>query len=356
MRGIRRSPARVSDRVAIRYWYPPYWSAHSNIERMKNREMSTQKDCTTPFGARSDWRTRRALLERGKAKHTPVRVYRRRYLGLFDQLVGMFGQALKLVGLFERGRRNALAIELHQFDVALATLPAPFDGFRIMQISDLHLDGLPGLCDAICRLIDQMPVDVCVLTGDYCEQVTAPIDHILAEIGRVVAAVSSRHGVLAILGNHDRAETVEAFEGLGVRFLVNETYSLTQGGAQIHITGTDDVHYFYTDAARAALTTAPDGCKIALVHSAEMADVAADSGFDLYLAGHTHGGQISLPGGVPVFTHLTRFRRYARGLWRHGAMVGYTSVGVGVSGLPVRFNTRGEVALITLRRSEPAGS
>ena len=318
--------------------------------------MSAQKDCTTHLGARSDWRTRRETLERGKAKHTPVRVYRRRYLGLFDHLVGIFGQALKLAGLFERGRRNALAIEMHEFDVAVASLPKAFDGFRIMQISDLHIDGLPGLCAAICRLIDEIQVDVCVLTGDYCEQVTAPIDHILPEIERVIAAVSSRHGVLAILGNHDRAETVEAFEALGVQFLVNETYSLVRDGAQLHITGTDDVHYFYTDQARAALAAAPGGCKIALVHSPELADVAADNGFHLYLAGHTHGGQVSLPGGMPVFTHLTRFRRYARGLWRHGGMVGYTSVGVGVSGLPVRFNTRGEVALITLRCVGSAGS
>ena len=61
------------------------------------------------------------------------------------------------------------------------------------------------------------------------------------------------------------------------------------------------------------------------------------------------GGQVCLPGGWPIITHMNRYRRYARGLWRHGNMRGYTSAGVGVSGLPVRFNTRGEVVLITLR-------
>ena len=79
--------------------------------------------------------------------------------------------------------------------------------------------------------------------------------------------------------------------------------------------------------------------------------MAADHGFHLYLTGHTHGGQICLPGGRPILTHLTQHRRYARGQWRHGAMQGYTSTGIGVSALPVRYNNRGEVALITLRRA-----
>ena len=79
---------------------------------------------------------------------------------------------------------------------------------------------------------------------------------------------------------------------------------------------------------------------------------AADGGFRLYLAGHTHGGQVCLPGGRPIITHMSRHRRYARGLWRHGAMVGYTSTGLGVSALPVRFNSRGEVVMITLRSGQ----
>lgn len=316
--------------------------------------MNAHKDGNTYPAVRQYWRARREALERGEAKHTPVRIYRRRYLKWFDLLVGIFGRVLRLAGLFERGRRNALAIGLNEITIELASLPKAFDGFRLLQLSDLHVDGLPGLREAICGLVTPIEADLCVFTGDYCEQVTAPIDHILPDIRAITEAISSQHGVLAILGNHDRAETVEAFEALGIKFLVNETFSLERKGAQIHVTGTDDVHYFYTDAARAALAAAPEGCKIALVHSAELADVAADNGFDLYLAGHTHGGQISLPGGVPVFTHLTRFRRYARGLWRHGGMAGYTSLGVGVSGLPVRFNTRGEVVLITLRTGRAA--
>jgi hypothetical protein len=97
--------------------------------------------------------------------------------------------------------------------------------------------------------------------------------------------------------------------------------------------------------------------RIALVHSAEVADYAHEAGYALYLCGHTHGGQICLPGGRPLVTHLKRCRHAARGLWREGSMAGYTSCGLGVSGPPIRFNCRGEAALITLRRdsNRPSG-
>ncbi|MGE5504702.1 MAG: metallophosphoesterase, partial [Actinomycetota bacterium] len=94
---------------------------------------------------------------------------------------------------------------------------------------------------------------------------------------------------------------------------------------------------------------------IALVHSPELAPEAAAAGHRLYLCGHTHGGQISLPGGIPVLTHDQRRhgqvpRRLARGRWSHGAMTGITSTGAGASGIPLRFATPPEMLRITLRR------
>ena len=252
--------------------------------------------------------------------------------------------------LYERGVRNALDIKLKRIELKFENLPSEFDGYRILQLSDPHVDFLAGPLDTALELISGEQVDLCVLTGDYRKRVSGPFEHILPAFERLMARSRSRNGIYAILGNHDCADMAEAFENLGIDVLINETRSLRRGEAQIHVTGTDDVHYYYTDAARAALETAPDGFKIALIHSAELADIAADAGFSLYLAGHTHGGQVCLPGGMPIITHMGRHRRYASGLWRHGSMTGYTTTGIGVSGLPVRFNTRGEVVLITLRR------
>ncbi len=299
--------------------------------------------------AREDWRRQRRSMEAAGEKHTPRAVKKRRHWVAFRRLLGLFGLGLRLTGLYQRGIRNALDIKLKRIELEFENLPPEFDGYRILQLSDPHVDFLAGPLDTALELVSGEPVDLCVLTGDYRKRISGPFQQILPAFEQLVARSRARNGIYAILGNHDCADMAEAFENLGIDVLVNETRSLRRGEAQIHVTGTDDVHYYYTDAARVALEAAPDGFKIALIHSAELADVAADAGFSLYLAGHTHGGQVCLPGGRPIITHMSRLRRYASGLWRHGSMTGYTTTGIGVSGLPVRFNTRGEVVLITLR-------
>lgn len=265
--------------------------------------------------------------------------------------LALFGFGLKAVGLYDRGRRNALDLRLTRLDLDFESLPPAFDGFRILQLTDLHVDALPEAVEAARRLVAGVEADLCVLTGDYRNRVSGPYEQVLPGLRALLGDLRVRHGVLAVLGNHDCAAMVEAFEALGIGMLINETASLERDGEAIHLTGTDDVHYYYSAAAQQALAGAPEGFKIALIHSAELADVAAEAGFALHLSGHTHHGQICLPGGWPVLTHMSRFRRYARGLWRHGAMQGYTSAGVGTSVLPLRFNSRGEVVLITLRRA-----
>jgi predicted MPP superfamily phosphohydrolase len=303
---------------------------------------------------REAWFERRKSMEAGKEKHTPRAIEQRRHWVAFRQILALFGVVLRISGLYRRGVRNAREVRLKRLDLAFQDLPPEFDGFRILQLSDLHVDFLPETLDAVLQLVAGERFDFCVLTGDYRKRVSGPFAHILPDFERLLAQVEARMpaggGACAILGNHDCADMVPAFEKMGFEVLVNQTRSIQRGGAQIHFTGTDDVHYYYTEAARAALETAPAGFKIALIHSAELADVAEESGFHLYLAGHTHGGQVCLPGGRPIITHMSRYRAYASGLWRHGDMVGYTTTGVGVSGLPVRFNTRGEAVLITLNR------
>ena len=303
---------------------------------------------------REKWRRRRMEMEIRKEKSTPIGPKKRAW-PLFETLIGLFAWGLRLVGLYDRGVRNALDIRVTRFELSFEDLPEQFDGFTILHLSDLHVDALPEAMEVALGKASEIEVDLCVLTGDYREGFTGPFDHILPAIQNLVVRVNARQGTCAVLGNHDCAEMVEAFEALGVTMLVNETLSIHRNDARICITGIDDVHYFCTDAARAALARAPDAFKIALVHSAEFADVAAASGFNLYLAGHTHGGQVCLPGGRPILTHMTCHRRYASGLWRHGTMRGYTSTGVGVSELPVRFNCRGEVVLITLRHGNAVG-
>jgi predicted MPP superfamily phosphohydrolase len=297
-----------------------------------------------------DWAASRQAILASRYWSSPVGKRPRWRHRLFSVVLAIFGQALRFTPLFARGRRNALDLELSRLEISLPGLPSAFDGYRILHVSDTHLDVLPAVADAAQRLLGDLEVDLLALTGDVHGWPDSPIELSVGLLARALSGVRVRDRRLAVLGNHDPVEMVAALDHLGFETLVNRSVMLSRNGESLRVTGLDDVHNFYAPAARAALGPGDGGFQIALVHSAEMADHAADAGYALYLSGHTHGGQICLPGGQPVFTQLVRCRHGASGLWRQGKMVGYTTPGLGVSPPTVRFNSRGGAALITLRR------
>lgn len=261
-----------------------------------------------------------------------------------------FEWGLKRLGQYERGIRNAEDVRLRDVELTFASLPPAFDGFTILHISDPHLDGMPGLEDRIVEKLGDRVFDLCVLTGDYRTELHGPIRAVMESLGRLVSGIRTREGCLGVLGNHDDCHMVAPMEAMGIRMLINERVTLERAGDRVQIVGTDDVHYYYTDQSLHALEAARDAFTIALVHSPELYDAAADAGVALYLCGHTHGGQVCLPGGIPIMRHLRTGEEFFRGQWRHEGMQGVTSEGAGTSGIPVRFNTRGEVLALTLRR------
>ncbi|NQW50972.1 MAG: metallophosphoesterase family protein [Rhodospirillales bacterium] len=269
---------------------------------------------------------------------------------IFTRLLDLFAWGLRLTPLHGRGVRNALDLRRAEFDVEVSGLPPSFDGYRILHVSDTHLDVLPDLVPAARRLLDGIEVDLLAVTGDVLGDHHAPVALSAGLLMDALRGVSVRGPRLAILGNHDSEAMADTLESLGFDLIINRSIVIERDGDRLGVTGLDDVNSFYTEAARQALGSSQEACRIALIHSAEMADHAAAAGYALYLAGHTHGGQICLPGGRPVFSTLTRCRHGAVGLWRHGEMIGYTNSGLGVAYPPVRFNCRGEVAIITLRR------
>jgi predicted MPP superfamily phosphohydrolase len=271
---------------------------------------------------------------------------------MFSVLLSAFGRGLRLTPLYRRGVRNALDLRLTEFELRLDGLPAGFDGCRILHVSDTHLDTLPAIAGVARRLLDGIEVDLLALTGDVHGRRRNPVRLSVDLLDHALGGVRVHDRRLAVLGNHDSVGMPEALQRLGFETLINRSTVVTRNGDSVRITGLDDVHAFYTPAARAALEAKAEGFRIALVHSAEMADHAAAAGYALYLCGHTHGGQICLPGGKVVFSQLERCRHAASGLWHQGNMVGYTTTGLGVSGPTVRFNVRGEAALITLRRAQ----
>jgi len=261
-----------------------------------------------------------------------------------------FELLVKITGLHKRGRQNAEDIVLKEAPLFFPNLPKAFDGFTLLHLSDLHLDSSEGLEDRILRIIGDRTVDLCVLTGDYRTKMHGLHKHIIKSLEYLVNNIDSRQGFLGVLGNHDGCHMVNPMEKLGIRMLINGKFHINRGNDRIQIVGTDDVHYYYTDQAVHALEYADDEFSIALIHSPELFDLAAEMGIDLYLCGHTHAGQVCLPGGIALIRHLNRGRKFYKGYWRYQEMLGFTHAGVGTSGIPLRFNTQGEILIHHLHR------
>jgi uncharacterized protein len=259
---------------------------------------------------------------------------------------------LRLCGVWRRGLANGLDICYRTVELGFTRLPRAFDGYRILQISDPHFDAGDGLAEAIVRTVTRAEVDLCVLTGDYRNAERGPFTQTatLEPLAAIRQSVRAGDGFLVTLGNHDVSDMVAPFRRIGLHVLINRTHHVRRGAHALALTGIDDVHRYYTPAASAALAAHdPTAFGIVLAHSPEMAGEAAAAGHDLYLCGHCHGGQVCLPSGRPLITHLTRHRDLYAGLWRHGAMWGYTSRGAGLADPPVRFNCQGEVTEFRLR-------
>ena len=267
----------------------------------------------------------------------------------------MFEWGLKSTGTFRKGFQNASNIIFREQSIVIPSLPQSFNGFTILFLSDLHLDMMPGLERNIVELISGREFDLCVMTGDYSTASLGGESESLNTLKKIIQAVKSHHGILGILGNHESAHDVFALESVGMSMLINESYLLEKSGSILQFIGTDDIR-FYTDQISLVLKKSEDQCTVALVHSPELYDRAAEAGVNLYLCGHTHGGQICLPGGFPVMTNLKRGKKFHTGLWSYKGMQGITNVGVGTSVLPVRFNTVGEVLSITLSNSGCSGN
>lgn len=304
---------------------------------------------------REIWAERRRILERRGRYVSPDGSRPGWPSKFFSHSLRVFAWGARLFAVHARGKHNALAPRLLDLTVSFPNLPPSFDGYRILHLSDTHLDHLPELAHVAARMLSGTEVDLLVLTGDVHGHHRAPLDQSVAPLALLLAGIVVRERQLAVLGNHDPGDMAEALERLGFTVLINGSLVLERRGQRVVVTGLDDVHRFYTAAASRALVDAPRGFRIALVHSGEMADHAASAGYALYLCGHTHGGQICWPNGRPIFTRLRRCHFAAQGEWRLGQMVGYTSRGLGISGPPLRYNCQGDISVITLRRQAPEG-
>lgn len=254
---------------------------------------------------------------------------------------------IRMAGLTGIARRNFLDVRVVENRVLVPGLPGAFDGFRLAQITDLHCDLDPALMEVVEDKMSGVTCDAAVLTGDYHDHIGQSGDHSLKLMLRLIPKLP--HPRFCVFGNHDFLSRVALFERAGLPVLLNEHAAITRGNERIHLCGVDDPRFFQThDLARARLGVPPASTAILLAHSPQVATEAAALGYSMMLCGHTHGGQLCLPGGIPVLRNAPVPYRLLGGPWIENGMPGYTSRGTGACGVAARLFCPPEITVHVL--------
>ncbi|MFL6439768.1 MAG: metallophosphoesterase [Terriglobales bacterium] len=249
-------------------------------------------------------------------------------------------------------------VDVTKLELKLSRLAATFDGFKIALLSDFHFGAYTGKREvsAAVRAANQLQPDVMALLGDF---VTEPLTgdprsgaKKAEPCAQVLSGLRSRLGTFAILGNHDYATDPElvadALKSYGITLLRNANRAFEQDGARLWMLGVSDVDFGGANLVD-ALTRVPEAeTKMLLVHEPDFADHSSQHGIDIQFSGHSHGGQVRIPGVHPLWLPPLA-KKYYDGYYRVGPMQLYTNRGIGTVGLPFRFCCPPEVTLVTLR-------
>ena len=239
---------------------------------------------------------------------------------------------------------------IERVDLPVAGLHPDLDGYRIVQISDLHVGPNIGrrYVQRVVELSRSLQPDLVVLTGDI---VDGPVPRLAPHVAPL-AELASDGRAFFILGNHDcyagAGAWIAHFRDMGMRVLLNSHEIVRKGAARLLVGGVVDPAYAKARPdANAAIADAPAAdFRLLLAHNPRLARLGADAGFDLQLSGHTHAGQF-FPWTLAVrLVHAP----HVAGLSREGKMLVYVSAGTGTWGPPVRFGTNPELTLIRLVR------
>ena len=271
-------------------------------------------------------------------------------------------------------------VEITQHEISIANLPLAFEGFSIVQLTDLHHSSVVTLdyLQACFRQVVDLQPDLVVMTGDYITYQDKYAQPVAQAIGETI--VEAGIPTYAVLGNHDHwnsdwnddwnndadadvsplrnrwkgdgLEVINALTAGGIKVLMNEAAPLRRGSDRLWLVGCDDLLAGDFDLERAlGALPSTDEPRFLLMHNPQPIESIAHHGFDLVLSGHTHGGQISLPFVPPKVGN-----KYLAGLFYVGASRLYVCRGLGVTGVPIRFMTTPEIACFRLARASGARS
>jgi hypothetical protein len=233
-------------------------------------------------------------------------------------------------------------------------LPSEFDGFRICLFSDLHLKKHAPLFDALRAYLKDNTFDLGCCAGDIQDRSGPKMETSLALARGLFDATRPRFGWYIVRGNNDRRRFLRRLVAgrPGVTVLDNRSVRLGRSSPPVYLAGVDDPHHLWHDLDAALADVPDDAFKILLAHSPEIVHDAARLGVRLVLCGHTHGGQIRLPGVGAMFTESRVSRKHSWGLSRKRGTLLFTTCGVGWTMIPLRLKCPPEVVSITLRRGD----
>lgn len=268
--------------------------------------------------------------------------------GLFYAIIGLT-LASTIIGVIQAKAGPSLK----EVIVKIKDLPAAFENYRIVQISDLHVGGTirKPYVENVLNIVNQTDADLIALTGDFADGTVEELKNDSA----ILAGMKSKDGIYFITGNHeyyhDVANWLPYYSELGFHVLSNSHDVITRDGAKMVIAGTTDYSISDRknpghDVGLASADMPQDAVKIILMHQPNLYKEAAKAGFDLQLSGHTHGGQF-----FPWTLVVPFFHDYFKGLNRFENLQIYISVGTGYWGPALRTFVPTEVTLLTLKRA-----
>ena len=244
-------------------------------------------------------------------------------------------------------------LSVEHVTISIHNLHPALDGFRIAQLSDMHLypwTHLEFIQSAVQRA-NQLKPDLIVLTGDYVSHIAAAIH----DLEPVLGQLNATHGVFAVLGNHDHWTDPEVvrtgLRNAGLTVLHNQSVPISVGKGSFHLAGLDDGWAGQADLS-AALAHTPVGIPVVLLmHEPDLVDIySRDKRVTLQLSGHTHGGQVRMQQPRRAYTLPHLGKKYDQGLYRVNDAWLYTNRGIGMVGAPIRVNCPAEVTEFTLTR------
>ena len=245
---------------------------------------------------------------------------------------------------------------IQRIDVPIEGLASSFDGYRIAQLSDVHVGSLcpPSRVMRWVGRANDEKVDLIALTGDYVTSGT----RFHAEAARLFGELRARDGVAAVMGNHDYSGGGEPLRtelvAHGIKLLSNERFVIERQGDRLEIAGVDDTYTRRADVEKTLEGLSTGQAVVTLAHDPKLFPALAKHGASLVLSGHTHWGQIGAPYLAKRVNLARRFFRFAAGTYRDGAATLYVNPGLGTTGPPIRWGVPPEITVITLRTPRSA--